>query len=144
MDLFSILTIATSSLSAFLLGALVRAIYWSAKVNQTIQRHAERFDGTGTRKGIFTRLDDIEKNITKESQSVREAGAKEHKSIRDEMHTGFKDVDTRMRDGFKDTDTLIDGVKAEVSNVREELASLTGELKGRQGSTVDHQRVGGR
>lgn len=143
MELLDILQLIGSSLGAFAVAGMIKVIIWAAKADAKLQRYAERFDGSGTRRGIFTRLDDIEHSITEESKSLREAGAREHASIREDMVNGFKDTDTLI-DGAKEelnarineTKTEVGAVRREVSEqvgeVRHEVAELRGELRGRK------------
>ena len=121
MRAIEILNVVTSSLAAGLFGILIKIVIWAVRADQTIKRHSERFDGTGTRKGVFTRLDDIERRIGTESEKLRETGTKGRESMRAEMAEKF-DV----------TDTLIDGVKNQVDDVRARVRDIRTELEVRR------------
>lgn len=117
MRTIEILNLVTSSLAAGLFAILIKVVIWAVRADQTIKRHSERFDGTGTRKGVFTRLDDIERRIGTESEKLRETGTKGRDAMRVEMAEKF-DV----------TDTLIDGVKNQVDDVKAQVRDIKTEL----------------
>lgn len=106
MEVHEIVQFALSGVGVVAIGAVVRLISWKATVDAKLEQFAERFDGSGNRRGLFAKLEDIEGEI----DTVRQAGAAEHAAIRTEMH-----------DGFASTDRLVDGLIGEFREFRGEL-----------------------
>lgn len=84
----------------------IKLVRWQSSVDSRLDQYRERFDGSGDRKGLFSRLDDIQTQIN----DARRDGANEHTALREEMHAHAST-----------TDTLVNGLTGEVRELRGEL-----------------------